>query len=118
VAHREIAFADRGIDIIRTALLRECHHGDLTGHPAVEIAAVRARCVSEPFPGGESYADMVRRVREFLSRARGERIVVVGHGATLYALRHLLDGAPLSDVVAAAWQWQPGWRFHVDRLSA
>jgi hypothetical protein len=45
----------------------------------------------------------------------GRRIVVIGHRATFYVLQHLIDGTPLRDVIAAPWQWQPGWSYTVTR---
>src|SRR5579884_3927792 len=43
----------------RGELLRECDYGRLTRHPSGEVEAVRVRFITEPFPGGESYADVV-----------------------------------------------------------
>ena len=45
----------------------------------------------EPLPGGESYTDVVKRVREFFKGLRtaeldGQLMVVIGHRATYYAL--------------------------------
>jgi len=53
-------------------------------------------------PGGESMADVALRVRSFLSDARprydGERVLVVGHDATIAMLRLAIED--LSDVEA------------------
>ena len=71
-------------------------------------------------PAGESYRDVVERVRDFLDDVSGAhhgmRILVIGHAATRWALDHLLEGKPLEDVVGAPFEWRPGWE-HVVRPS-
>jgi broad specificity phosphatase PhoE len=113
----EIAFGDR-VPIVRDLRLRECDYGRLTLAPVAEIDAVRTAHLSEPFPDGEGYEDVVGRVRgwldEVLDENAGATILVIAHRATGYALAHLLGGHPLAEVVAAPWQWQPGWRYSVD----
>lgn len=108
----EIAFADRGLSIISDARLRECDYGVLTRRPVSELDAVRVSHVTEPFPGGESYEQVVSRVAAWLeeteSTFRGETVLVVGHRATFYALEHLFHDIPLRQVVSAPYQWQAG----------
>jgi broad specificity phosphatase PhoE len=115
----EIAFgADR--PYVRDPRLRECDYGTLTRHPAAAIDGRRLACVDEPFPGGESYADATARVGELLQELRGAHgvgtVLLVGHRATWYALEHLLNGRPLAEVIAAPWQWQPGWWYRSDQV--
>lgn len=113
----EIAFAGRAVARSQDARLRECDYGDWTGCPTRDLEAVRLRHIRDPFPGGESYEAVVRRVQRFLhdvSAPPGEAVLVIGHRATWYALEHLLAGRPLAAVMAAPWQWQPGWRYRVD----
>jgi 2,3-bisphosphoglycerate-dependent phosphoglycerate mutase len=111
----EIAFGDRGPDlpIVRDARLRECDYGTLTRHPAAEIEARRAGHITQPFPGGESYADCVARASAWLADARtafaGRTIAVIGHRATFYAFESLLNGVPLEQAIAAPWSWRAGW---------
>ncbi len=74
-----------------------CNYGALKGMPIVKLEAERSRRIHEPFPDGESYLEVVERVRDFLSDVSrewdGKRILVVGHAATRWALQHLLfDG--------------------------
>ncbi|HZU26328.1 MAG TPA: histidine phosphatase family protein [Bryobacteraceae bacterium] len=107
----EIAFAGRGLPIVRTAALRECDYGELTRGPLRDAA----RYVTERYPGGESYAGVALRVRAFLEGLRslpnGQVILIIGHRAVHYALEHLLGGADLACAVSAEWRWQPGWRY-------
>jgi broad specificity phosphatase PhoE len=83
------------------------------------VHALRAQYVNEPFTGGESYADVVRRVRLFLgdaSRKHGAgTVLVIAHRAPHYAFEHLLNGGDLAALVAGEWQWQPGWVYETDR---
>jgi len=44
-------------------------------------------------------------------------VLVIAHSAQRFALRHLLEGESLEDVVDAPFAWQPGWEYLVD-LSA
>jgi broad specificity phosphatase PhoE len=113
----EIAFAHRRIPILADARLRECNFGLMNGAPARDVHAAAANHVFEPFPGGESYADVAGRVRAFLagitSGHREDTVVIVAHRAPHHALEHLLHGRDLAAVVTAPWQWQPGWTYEV-----
>ena len=110
-----IAFASRGIPVLHDWRLRDCDCGELAGRPVAEVEQARERYVYDPFPGGESYAKVVARIRSFVAdlgpRFAERRIVVVGHRATKLALDHVLEGAPLPDLVSAPFRWQPGWSY-------
>jgi 2,3-bisphosphoglycerate-dependent phosphoglycerate mutase len=84
-----IAFADTDIPIFLDWRLRECDSGDLTGGPAESVGTEVKSRIEQPFPGGESYRDVVVRMRRFLEdlfiRWDRRRIVVVGHAATRWA---------------------------------
>jgi alpha-ribazole phosphatase/probable phosphoglycerate mutase len=114
----EIAFAGSGVEIREDARLRECDYGELNGAP-VEQLEPRRRFVDEPFPGGRSYGDCVASFREFLDDAirefDGRRILVIAHSAQRWALRHLLEGVPLEELVDAPFAWQEGWEYVIDR---
>lgn len=114
----ELAFSNSGIPIHQDARLRECNYGDWNGMPAEKLEAERVRHVEEPFPNGESYRQVVERVREFLEELRrewdGATVVVIGHSATRWALEVLLNGSRLEELLAAPFNWQPGWRYSID----
>jgi broad specificity phosphatase PhoE len=118
----EIAFGGSGIPVRRDRRLRECDYGELNGAPVEEVTAVRRRHVDEPFPGGESYRQVVERTRAFLdeiaARHDGERIVVIAHSANRWALDRLVNGASLEEVVDAPFAWQPGWTYLVNASSS
>lgn len=114
----EIAFAGRDLAIRCDARLRECDYGDWTRRPAAEIDAQRVRRIFEPFPGGESYAQVAARTRGLLDEVArdlaGKRVLVIGHRATWYSLEHVINGRDLRDVIIAPWKWQPGWIYRLD----
>jgi 2,3-bisphosphoglycerate-dependent phosphoglycerate mutase len=113
----EIAFAGSPLPIYREWRLRECDYGDLNGAPVPELDAIRLRHVDEPFPGGESYRAAVARVGEFLdelvTERDSERVLLIGHGATRFALDHLVNGVPLEKLVAGPFDWQEGWLYRL-----
>ena len=66
------------------------------------------------YPGGESWRQAVARVGRFLDylvlRWNGQRVLVIGHVATRWALDHFLGGVPLEDLMAERFAWQEGWQ--------
>jgi broad specificity phosphatase PhoE len=117
----EIAFRDSGIPIHYDSRLRECDYGELNGMPSAELERERSLRIDVPYPGGESYRDVVERVRDFLDDLSSEydrkRILVIGHSATRWALDHLLDGKKLEELVGP-FAWQEGWIYTLKRQSA
>jgi broad specificity phosphatase PhoE len=112
-----LAFGGSGLAIYRDARLRECNYGELNGLPADLVKSEQAAHLETPFVDGESYADVVERMRSFLydlGRAwDGSRVLVIGHTATRWSLDHLLGGVPLADLVGAPFEWQEGWEYTV-----
>lgn len=55
-------------------------------------------------PGGESWADVVLRVRSLLSDLQRDdgRVLLVAHEMTVFSLRYLLEGLPEPELLAAA----------------
>jgi broad specificity phosphatase PhoE len=113
-----IAFSDTDIPLHQDRRLRECDYGKLNGHPVAEIAALRAACIDRPFPGGESYSEVIEATRDFLCELAAERdgqhIVIIAHSANRWALQVLLGGARIEDLVNAPFRWRPGWHFLLD----
>jgi broad specificity phosphatase PhoE len=108
-----LMFADRPLSILRDARLRECDYGILEGRPREEMERARLSAISTPFPQGESYAQVAVRMRSFLEQLAverdGQRVMLVGHAATLWMLEHWLRGRPLAEVVGI-FPERP-WRF-------
>jgi broad specificity phosphatase PhoE len=112
----EIAFAGSELSVHQDWRLRECNYGELNGSPAADIdEAGRLQRIDEPFPGGESYRQVVERTREFLNdlfpELEGARVLLIAHSANRWALQHLLLGVPLEEVVGAPFEWQEGWEY-------
>ena len=47
------------------------------------------------------------------TRWDGERILVIGHIATRFALDHHLGGVPLEDLVDTDFEWRTGWEYRL-----
>ncbi len=117
VSTAQIAFADTGIPCVPDRRLRECDYGTWAGCSNQQLQEARGRFVNEAYPGGESYREVVRRVEAFLSdlTRSGEPVLIIAHRAPWYALEHLILGRDLSEVVGAPWNWQPGWKYNLNR---
>jgi broad specificity phosphatase PhoE len=108
-----LMFADRPIPILQDARLRECNYGIYEGRPREEMEAARMAAIHAPYPNGESYAQVVARVRSFLAEVAashdGQSLMLIGHAATLFTLEHLFRGRPLEETVGV-WPERP-WRY-------
>jgi RimJ/RimL family protein N-acetyltransferase len=113
----ELAFGDGGVPVRRDARLRECDYGARNGSPVAEVDADRARHLDDPYPGGESYRQVVERTRELLGdlarERQGARVLLVAHRANRWALDCLLHGNLLDELVATPFRWRAGWRYLV-----
>jgi broad specificity phosphatase PhoE len=109
----EIAFAGSPLPIVADARLRECNYGSLNGMPRPELDALRRSKIDEPWPGGESWRQAVERVQGFLRELSethdGERVLVIGHVATRWALDHFANRVALEALVDEPFAWQEGW---------
>jgi alpha-ribazole phosphatase/probable phosphoglycerate mutase len=108
-----LLFEDRPLPIFQDARLRECDYGIYEGRPRSEMEAARSAAIDRPYPEGESYRQVAERMRSFLvhlaGRHQGQCLMLIGHAATLFTLRHLLEGLPLA---AALGEWpERPWRF-------
>jgi broad specificity phosphatase PhoE len=114
----DIAFAGVAIPIHQDPRLRECNYGELNGAPVGEIEAIRADCIDRPFPGGESYMQVVSRMQDFLGDLirdhDGERVLLISHGANRLVLDHLLDGHALAPLIEQQFDWQRGWEYRLE----
>jgi 2,3-bisphosphoglycerate-dependent phosphoglycerate mutase len=110
-----IAFAGSTSPVLLDWRLRECDYGLLNGRPSDEVHGDRLAHLDQPYPGGESWRQAVERVRGFLDDLRlrwdGQRVLVVGHAATRWALEHWVGGVPLETSLVAEFEWQEGWEY-------
>ncbi|WNE95804.1 histidine phosphatase family protein [Streptomyces luomodiensis] len=115
VATARIAFTGTTLPIHQDPRLRECNYGRLNGCPQAVLASLRGRHIDEPFPGGQSYRDVLAATDDFLTDLAtqwdGSRVLLIAHSANRWALDCLLTGAHLEDLVQAPAHWQPGWEY-------
>jgi broad specificity phosphatase PhoE len=115
-----IAFHGSKIPVFVDPRLRECNYGRLNGMPRDRLEAERLGHVDVPWPEGESYEDVVERTRsllgELIERHDGARVLLVAHSANRLALDHLILGRDLAALLAAPFDWQPGWEYLVETL--
>jgi len=111
----ELAFADTATPILHDWRLRECDYGDHNGTTAEDVHRHRRHYLDHPYPGGESWRQAVRRVGGFLNdlpiRWQDQRVLVIGHTATRWALDHLLKDVTLEDLIDSDFIWREGWRY-------
>lgn len=112
-----IAFDGTDLALIRDPRLRECNYGRLNGMPRARLDAERSSHLEVPWPGGESYRQVVVRTASFLedlARERdGTRVLIIAHSANHWALEHLLRGVDLARQITTGMEWQPGWEYLV-----
>jgi 2,3-bisphosphoglycerate-dependent phosphoglycerate mutase len=111
----QIAFGGSGIPVFLDWRLRECNYGAMNGMRREEVEAERPRRLDRTFPEGESVREAVARVvpflRELAAQRVGQRVVLIGHVATRWALDHHILGIPLEQLVSASFHWQEGWEY-------
>ena len=112
-----IAFDGSGIPVRQDARLRECNYGRLNGSPNEIQQPQRVDHIDVPWPGGESYREVVARtaalLRDLLREWDGSRVLVIAHSANRWSLDHLLLGRDLRELTTAEFDWQPGWEYVV-----
>lgn len=110
-----IAFGESRIPVLHDWRLRECNYGAMNGSPVAELR--RREHLDVAYPSGESWRAAVTRVDRFLNDLSatwfGDRVLVVGHTATWFALEHRLEGVPLEELLDVPFSWQPGWEYRI-----
>jgi 2,3-bisphosphoglycerate-dependent phosphoglycerate mutase len=113
----QVAFTDSGIPVLLDWRLRECNYGRMNGMWRTQLDRERGRRLDRPFPEGESWRQAVDRVGVFLQELRadhdGQRVLLIGHVATRWALDHFVRGVALEDLVDAPFQWREGWEYRL-----
>lgn len=105
------------IPIYPDSRLRECNYGDFDGADKSLVDEQKKDRISKPFPGGESYEDCMKRMKDFLEYLKenfsGKTVMIIGHRATQYGLEHHVNQKDLLSCVTDPWQWQPGWFYEL-----
>lgn len=105
--------------IIQDKRLREVDYGDFTQKSAKEFKSNMTNYIDKPFPNGESYRDVEKRIADFLDFLKKnydeKHIAIVAHQAPQLALDVLIKGKTWKQAIAEDWRkkkaWQPGWEY-------
>jgi broad specificity phosphatase PhoE len=116
-----LAFASK-YKIIPDKRLREVNYGDFTQTSAEEFKNDLIKYVEKPFPNGESYQDVEKRIREFVNSLSegydGKHLAIVAHQAPQLALDVILGGKTWKQAIDEDWRkskaWQPGWTYVIN----
>ena len=110
----EIAFGDE-INIIIDKRMREINYGDFNGKPIQIVEEMRKDCIREPFPSGESYAQVIMRVHESLYELKdkypGKTALIIGHRATRYGLETLVNCRTIEECIETSFQPKSFWKY-------
>ncbi len=114
VESAKLAFSSKKIPIIKDSRLRECDYGDLTGKP---FNFNLKSYIEKPFPNGESYKDVERRIADFLKFLKKNynnlNVAIMAHQAPQLALEVLVNGKTWNQAIDEDWRhtksWRPGW---------
>lgn len=110
------------VPIIQDKRLRECNYGEYNAKESVIVEPMQEECITERFPGGESYEDVKARIADFIEFLKqnydGQNVAIVAHKAPQLALDVLLRGKTWEQAFAEDWRktksWQPGWEYEVN----
>lgn len=117
-----IMFGDHA-DVRADWRLRECNYGLHNGAPASAFKTSPSDHIDLPFPEGESYRAVERRICSFVGDLKSEfhngaRIAVVAHQAPQLALDVVIKGLSWDAAFADDWRrtkdWRPGWRYSIE----
>jgi broad specificity phosphatase PhoE len=115
-----LAFGEK-YEIIADERLRECDYGDNTEKPSKEFKSDMKANIDTPFPHGESYKDVGRRIANFIDFLKenhnGKHVAIVAHEGPQIALDVLLKGKNWAQAIDEDWRkqhaWQPGWDYTI-----
>jgi len=115
-----LTFEDH-VPIIKDVRLREINYGDMTKFDSRVVDALTLKHINEPFPNGESYKDVEKRIRSFLDdilkNYNRKRIAIVAHKAPQLALEVIINKKTWEQAVKEDWrskepkEWKPGWDY-------
>ena len=108
--------------IITDSRIRECNYGKLNGALSAVVEPMQEEeCINKPFPDGESYEDVKKRIADFLTFVKqnyeGKHVAIVAHKAPQIALDVLLKKKTWEQSLAEDWRktksWKPGWEYEM-----
>ena len=112
-----MAFGASGIPVLLDWRLRECDYGKRNGIQWPSCTPTGVTTWTGPIRAAKAGARPSRASGLFLDdlplRWDGQRVLVIGHVATRWALDHFLGGVPLEDLIAEDFAWQEGWEYRL-----
>lgn len=116
----KLAFKDK-YQIIPDQRLREINFGEFTNKPIKSFRSEMIKYIQEPFPNGESYLDVEKRIKNLLSFFKheysGKNLGIIAHQAPQLAIEVLLKGKTWQRAIVEDWRingnWQPGWEYFI-----
>ncbi len=108
---------------VKDKRLRECNYGDLNGAESENVDVLMQKCIDKPFPNGESYKDVEKRIRSFLTdlleKYAGKDVAIVAHQAPQLALDVIIKGKTWEQAMKEDWrlkkEWKPGWDYVLEQ---
>lgn len=107
--------------IIQDKRLREINYGDLTKASSGFVESLTLDYINKPFPSGESYKDVEKRIKSFLNdlikEYSSKKVAIVSHKAPQLALEVIINGKRWIQAVKEDWrlknpkEWKPGWDY-------
>lgn len=73
-------------------------YGDYHGKKKSLIRDIRSNFIDSPFPNGESYVQMSKRISQFIDTMASspyQRVLIIGHESTSAIFEHLINHIPL-----------------------
>jgi valyl-tRNA synthetase len=103
--------------------LREANYGDFNGEKE-DFKNKINDYIYKPFPNGESYENVEKRISDFLSETMdkypGKKIAIVAHQAPQLALEVILNNKTWIEAIENDWRkkkaWLPGWNYELKEL--
>lgn len=110
-----LGFKDR-YKIVIDRRLRECNYGNWNGK---KKNWNNINFIDKPYPNGESYKDVEKRIRDFLDFLKEnydrKHIAIIAHQGSQLALDVILKGKTWEQAINEDWRekkaWQPGWDY-------
>jgi len=107
--------------ITQNEKLREVNYGDWNGKKNTFKDKLE-KFIGRPFPNGESYQDVEKRMREFILSVsqsyNNMHVAIVAHQAPQLALEVIANQKTWKEAIDQDWRkknkWQPGWEYKID----
>lgn len=109
--------------IVQDERLRECNYGELTGIKTSQLTSIMINHINNPFPGGESYKEVEKRIRNFLEDLKknylGKKVAILAHQAPQLALDVITKDMTWKQAIEEDWrrkqpkEWKLGWTYYL-----